>query len=727
MNLGNLLLYASLAASMAAVFFYLRNTGGSEPGINLSRKLFYTTSLLIGAAVILLLFYFLNNDFRFSYVYAYSNRELEWYYLVSAFWAGQPGSFLLWLFILNIFGIFVIRKHDEEENILMTVMILVQVAIIVLLVVDSPFKYIWDQYTNLRPGEFPPDGSGLNPLLIDPWMIVHPPVLFVGYASATVPFAYTIDGLIRKDYTSWINRSYNWVMFSFVSLGIGIFLGGYWSYKVLGWGGYWGWDPVENSSLVPWLVGLILFHSMLLYRRKKVLVRTTVLASLLYIIFVFYGTYLTRSGILKDFSVHSFGDSVIGVFLGVFILLLIAVSGFLYVKRFRDMKPLSQPVDQNLFSWDTLLAYGLITLGVYTFLILIGTSWPIITGIILPKAIVVTEKFYNSISIPFGILLLFLMVFSTLAVSSKKLLDIKDFVAMGGAVVIAVFFNLMFTDKIAAYALTAVSLFVVLEFLYDFSKLKPSAILASRLSHIGLGLMVVGVITSGFHSTTDQKKLFLNRPETVGGVNLTFNGFTREKEASMIFTLRDGDTSRRIAMKYYMSEKMKSLYREPYIDYGFLGDTYIIPEDYTPSSIADNNVVLAKGQQQNIGGVDVKFLKFDARQMRAAEPVIYAELLVNGKRVKPGIKIDKRKANRIDAKVPGTDRVISLLRINPSDELIDIFVSPGKDVKVVPDSVIVKVSHKRLIWIVWLGTVLITIGGCYAIYRHRPASAAKNA
>lgn len=723
MNFGNLLLYVSLIVSLAAVFFYLKNIGGGESKLTLSRKLYYVSSLLTGLAVVLLLFAFLNNDFRFSYVYSYSNRELEWYYLASAFWAGQPGSFLLWLFILNIFGIFVIRKHDGEENILMSVIVLTQVAIIILLVIDSPFKFIWDQYSNLKQGQFPQDGSGLNPLLIDPWMIVHPPVLFFGYASATIPFAYTIDGLIRKDYTSWINRSYNWVMFSFVTLGIGIFLGGYWAYKVLGWGGFWGWDPVENSSLIPWLTGLILFHSMLLYRRKKILARTAVFSSLAYMILVFYGTYLTRSGILKDFSVHSFGDSVIGIFIGIIILICIVVSSFLFVMRFKDMKTLSKPVDQNLLSWETLLAYGLITLAVYTLLILIGTSWPIITGILLPKAIVVTEKYYNSISIPFGILLLLLMILSTMSIVSKKLISIKDFVVMGAAIVIAVFFNLMFTHKIVAYALTAVSLFVVLEYIYDLTKLKVPVILASRLSHIGLGLLIIGVITSGFHSTTDQKKLFLNRADAVGGVNLTFNGFTREKEASMIFTVKDRDNARRIAMKYYMSQKMNSLYREPYIDYGFLGDTYIIPEEYKQSSVANQNVVLAKGEQQNIGGINVKFLKFDAQQMTAAEPVVYAELLVNGKHVKPGLKIDKHKSNRIDARIPGTDRTISLLRINPSQELIDIFISPGKDVEIVPDSVIVKVSHKRLIWIVWLGTILITIGGCYAIYSHRPATA----
>jgi cytochrome c-type biogenesis protein CcmF len=727
MNFGNLTLYASLVVSLGAVLFYLKNISGSEPDLNLSRKLYYASSLFIGIAVILLLLAFLNNDFRYSYIYSYSNRELEWYYLVSAFWAGQPGSFLLWLFILNIFGIFVLRKHDKEENILMSVIIGTQIAIIVLLLVDSPFKYIWDQYSNLKQGQFPQDGSGLNPLLIDPWMIVHPPVLFFGYASATVPFAYTIDGLIKKDYTSWIDRSYNWVMFSFVTLGIGIFLGGYWSYKVLGWGGYWGWDPVENSSLIPWLIGVILFHSMILYRRKKILVRTAAFSSLAYMVFVIYGTYLTRSGILSDFSVHSFGDSVIGIFIAVVLLILIAVSGFLYIMRFKDMKAFSKPFGQDLFSWDTLLTYGLMTLGVYTFLILIGTSWPIITGLLLPKAIVVTERFYNSISIPFGILLLVLMVLSTMAVVSKKLIVIKDFLAMGAAVVMAVFFNLMFTEKIVAYALTAVSLFVVFEYIYDFTKLKISAILASRLSHVGLALLVLGVVTSGFHSTSDQKQLLLNRTDTVGGVNLTFDGFTNEKESSMVLTMRDDDSARRIAMKYYMSEKMGSLYSEPYIDYGFLGDTYIIPKNHMESSIADHEMVLVKGQQQNIGGVDVKFLKFDARQMRAAEPVVYAELLVNGKRVKPGIKINQLKSNRIDAKVPGTDRIISLLRINPSSELVDIYVSPDKDVEVVPESVIVEVSHKRLIWIVWLGTVLITVGSCYAIYKHRPASAAKEA
>ncbi len=727
MNFGNLLLYASLIVSIGAVIFYIKGHGNDEATPGFPRKLYYTSSVLIGITVIFLFFAFMNNDFRYAYVYGYSNRELEWYYLISAFWAGQSGSFLLWLFILNIFGLFVIRKQEKDENLLMAVMTIAQIAIILILIVDSPFKYIWNQYSNLKPGEIPPDGSGLNPLLIDLWMIIHPPMLFLGYASATVPFAYTITGLIRKEYTSWIERSYNWVLFSFVTLGVGIFLGGYWAYKVLGWGGYWAWDPVENSSLIPWLVGLILFHSMILYKRKKMLVKTAVFSSLMYMVFVFYGTYLTRSGILKDFSVHSFGDSTIGIFISLFILICFGVSAFLFVKRFGDMKSESKPVSPNLWSWDTLLVYGLITLGVYTLCILIGTSMPIISGLILPKATAVTEKFYNSISIPFGILLLLLMILSTISMTSRKFPGVKDFVVMGAAVVIAVFFNLMFTRKVVAYTFTAVSVFVVLEYVYDLTRLKPSAILASRISHIGLGLLVVGVITSGFHSRTDQKKIFLNRPDTIGGVDLTFVGFTKERDASMIFTVREGADVRRITTKYFISQKMNSLYREPHIDYGFFGDTYIIPEQYQQSENTGENAVLGKGQQENIGGVNVTFLKFDARQMAAKEPVIYAELLVNGKQVKPGLKINRRESNRIDAKIPGTDRVISLLRINPSNELIDVYISPGKDVQPVPDSVIVNVSFKRLIWIVWLGTVLITIGGCYAIYRHRPVSASEKA
>ena len=193
---------------------------------------------------------------------------------------------------------------------------------------------------NVSPEEFklmeiPGDGTSMNPLLMNPWMIAHPPVLFLGYASSTIPFGYAIAALLKGDYNSWIKKSYPWVIFSMLTLGVGIFMGGYWAYLVLGWGGYWGWDPVENSSLIPWLVSVALMHGLMLQSRKDLLKRSNIVMALAYFILVFFSTFLTRSGVLSDFSVHSFGKSRIIYFLLAEIVFLIIVSAFLFIRRYK--------------------------------------------------------------------------------------------------------------------------------------------------------------------------------------------------------------------------------------------------------------------------------------------------------------------------------------------------------------------------------------------------------
>jgi len=287
----------------------------------------------------------------------------------------------------------VIRSDDEYGNIILAIIVLTQIGLLLIIAKPgySPFRYIWDTFPkHFSPGFLPPDGAGLNPLLQNPWMIIHPPVLFIGYASATIPFAYAISGLLKNDYSSWIDRSYRWVLFSMTSLGIGIFLGAYWAYTVLGWGGYWGWDPVENSSLIPWLVIVALMHGLLLQKRKKVLVKTNIFLALLSLILVFYSTFLTRSGVLSDFSVHSFGDLGSSGNLIFFIIFFIIISVFLFIKRIRDM--ISEPLGEKIFTVENIICFGILALCFYSLFILIGTSMPILSGIFLPKFI---NSFWN--------------------------------------------------------------------------------------------------------------------------------------------------------------------------------------------------------------------------------------------------------------------------------------------------------------------------------------------
>ena len=713
MNFGSVLIIISFVISIAALVFFVLSATGKKFLLQTSKILYLSTSALIFISVILLLVYLLNNDFRFLYVHDNSSSDLPFYYLISAFWAGKEGSFLLWLFLLNIFGIIVLFS-DENSEIVMSVILLTQVFMIIILLVENPFIYIWDKYPqNFNPGEFPRDGAGLNPLLKDPWMIIHPPVLFLGYASATIPFGYAIAALVKNEYKDWIARSYKWVISSMVTLGVGIFLGGYWAYKVLGWGGYWGWDPVENSSLIPWLVVLALMHGMLLQKRKNLLVKANLFLAMLYFVLVFYSTYLTRSGDLSNFSVHSFGGSEISAYLRGFLVCFIVISAAALIWRFKKIK--SEKFSADVMDWKTLTIYGMMVLVLYSIVILVGTSMPLISSIFMQKPTSVNINFYNNISIPFVILILGLMVFSTMLIASKKkFLDFTNILICIVSIVLGILLNITVTKSPIAYIFTIISLYVIGHKIYDLIDRKSIMILPSRLTHIGVAIMVIGIIASNYHSSKLQKKLTEGVEEKIGTISLTFNGFQKGKFSSLKFSVRQDDSIKEFETAYYFNSRTESWYREPHIESGIIGDIYITPEKYHSGADNMTAVVLKKGEEKNIGKLKVKFLKFETEFMRSKNPKIHASLNIDGKLVSPGIRFGKGKREFIDAKIPGTDREVSLKGLDANKKMISIYISPGKEEVIPKDTVLVDVSYKRLIWLVWLGTIVIALGGAAA-------------
>jgi len=269
MNAGTILIIFTLIVSIVSFCIFVikeTSTETKDTSVTIGSRtfpvenlLFYVTSVCFTASIIILLNLFLTDSFQYVYVYENSSLDLPVIYKFSALWAGKAGSFLLWGFILNICGLLVMNKHKDGENIVFAIITFTQIFIILILLVDNPFEFIWQRYSDVQAGQIPHDGSGLNPLLIDPWMVSHPPVLFMGYASATIPFAYGISALFKGDKSYWTAKSYRWIMFSMSTLGIGIFLGCFWAYKVLGWGSYWNWDPRETSITILMLIYIAYF------------------------------------------------------------------------------------------------------------------------------------------------------------------------------------------------------------------------------------------------------------------------------------------------------------------------------------------------------------------------------------------------------------------------------------------------------------------------------------
>ena len=292
--LGNALILVALIASIMSTVQYYRATSRSPVSVKRARQWFTGSAIAILAMSALLLTLLLEHDFSNGYVYSYSSRDLPLYFLVSSFYAGQEGSFLFWVLCSALIGSVLLRYTSKKnsEAWVMTVFMGVQAMLLALLYAKTPFKNVWEVIPQIPVGTIPVDGSGLNPLLQNFWMVIHPPVLFIGFASMAVPFSFAVATMWKRDFVLMSSQALGWLLFSVFILGTGIMLGAYWAYGVLGWGGYWGWDPVENSSLIPWLTGVAVVHTLIVQRRTGKFLRLNLTLAIMSFLLVVYSTIL---------------------------------------------------------------------------------------------------------------------------------------------------------------------------------------------------------------------------------------------------------------------------------------------------------------------------------------------------------------------------------------------------------------------------------------------------
>lgn len=705
MNFGSILIITSLMLSVAALFFLYRSKNGNEMQINTARRLYYITGLMIFFAVMMCLNSFINNEFQYAYVYNNSTRAMPLIYKIAALWAGNEGSFLTWLLIMNVCGLYIIYRKDEYETPVIGAILLAQVFILVILLLKNPFTYVWKLYpADMQPGEIPGDGSGMNPLLMDPWMVAHPPVLFLGYASSAVIFGYAMAALINRKYDEWIKPVYPWLIFSSLTLGIGIFMGGYWAYKVLGWGGYWGWDPVENSSLIPWLISVALLHGIILQKRKSQLKKANIVMGLGYFILVIYSTFLTRSGVLSDFSVHSFGKSDVTIYLAAGIFIFIAIAVYLFIKKYAEIK--SAESDAKFFTFETIITYGIITLAIYALIIFAGTSMPLFSGF-MANPISVTEKFYNNLSVPFGIMVIAFLITFTLIIGKFEKRELA--ICAGVSVVLGVLFNVFFPFNAVAYIFTIAAFFLGGIIAYYFYKKKNYTLLAPGLAHLGIAVFIIGAIVSGLHSWTVQKKVSVGETVQAGPLSITLKGFREGDKSTVDALIQNGSRSADASMYYYIDPKTESLYREPYIMHGIAGDVYITTQEYNFTSMNYSTALLHEKEQKTVSGLQVTFYGFITNNMGSQGMEILADLLIDGMKYFPGVRFNNGEHQQITQNVKG-DRILRIEGINAGQKAVRIYIEPEKGAIIPPDFAIFDISMKRFIWIVWLGTLLISAG-----------------
>jgi cytochrome c-type biogenesis protein CcmF len=411
-NFGTFCLLFALCLSAYSLFAAL--LGASQKQDRFVRSAEHAALAAAGSislAFFTLLALLLTNDFSTSHVASSSSRDLPLLYKIAAIWGAHDGSMLLWVFFTSLFcGVVVYqnrsRYRDMMPYVLAVLMLNLSFFLSLNLFLSNPFTQLMRVFPDGNMQAYvPADGRGLNPLLHHWAMVIHPPILYLGFIGFVVPFAFAIAALATRQLgETWIRTTRRWTLMTWLMLGIGLILGGKWAYVVLGWGGYWAWDPVENSSLMPWLAGTAFLHSVVVQERRGMMKIWNMLLIVITYLLAVFGTFLTRSGLVN--SVHAFADSNLGRFFLLYMAFVLLGSLYLIASR-REYLRSERRLD-SLLSRESAFLFNNLVLIVSCFAVFWGTLFPVLSRWIQGTQITVGPPFFNNINIPIGLLLLFL-------------------------------------------------------------------------------------------------------------------------------------------------------------------------------------------------------------------------------------------------------------------------------------------------------------------------------
>jgi len=739
--IGTLVIWFAFGAALISAWSYFRAVTAKKDSVRFARRSFGAMVLGVILSSFLLLEFLLQHRFEYAYVYSYSSRSLPLHYLLSTFYAGQEGSFLFWALAGAVIGIFLLsytrKKHIEAE--VMAIYVSIQAFLLLLLIAKSPFRLIWDAFPGQIPVDsVPSDGRGLNPLLQNFWMTIHPPVLFIGFAAMAVPFSFAVAGLWRRSYQDWLMSAFPWILFAVLALGAGIMLGAYWAYGVLGWGGYWGWDPVENSSLIPWLVAVALTHTILVQKRTGGLKRTNFVLAIVSFLLVLYSTFLTRSGILGDASVHSFVDpgSAVYALLLAFIGGSAALGIGLFWRRRKELKAASEK--SNLFSREAVLGIGAAVICASALAILFGTSLPIMSKT------VVEPSFYDQMNLPIAIIVAFLNGFALLlkwkATQGKEIIKRSSvaFIAALGITAALVYFG-MRDILIALLTFSAAFAFLVnVDIIYRVARGNPR-FAGAYLAHVGLSLVFLGIISSGKYGQKENVALQLNSPRNALGYTLTYLGSKPMDDGKYAFEIQVEKSGKRFVLAPVMfhSEYSNGTMRNPDIAMFLTKDFYISPvslEQDEQTGYGNGPYHLKKGVPIQAGDLVLTFRSFEMSHDSQNR-------MMNGSGFPIGAAIEVKRGEKTEVVTPVTiykegssptyqsallkdeKTSIQLLHMNvdmtTKESSIAIAVHrDGKSAKSEKNEVlIVEASVKPFINLLWAGTVILFLGFVVSILR----------
>jgi cytochrome c-type biogenesis protein CcmF len=537
----------SFLAGLASLF--RRDAGAARLGETARRAGIATFGAVLLAALVLVSAAF-QDDFSNAYILQHSNRDLPAAYKFAVLWSGQEGSLLFWSLLLAGYGFVLRLRYKTDQRLFAHASVVIAAVQVFFLLILNFTAYPFA----LAQGALRADGNGLNPLLQYPEMVIHPPMLYLGYVGFTVPFAFALGALIMKyPGEKWINITRRWTMVTWCFLTIGVFLGAHWAYAVLGWGGYWGWDPVENASLMPWLTGTAFLHSVMMQEKRGMLkvwnmwlIFSTFLLSML-------GTFLTRSGVIS--SVHAFAQSSIGDWFVVFMALTLATCVFFFVKNKSHLQ--SEHKLESLVSRESSFLFNNLLLLVACFTVLWGTLFPILSEWVQGHKVTVGPPFFNRVIVPIALLLLLLTAVGPLLAWRKTSVESikRNFLypAIGSlavGIMMIVFGVHPWEDPAYFYATMAAILCMLVIFTVISEFVRGGRVIAGKsgqnlfsamvqlwhrntrryggyIVHFGVALAVIGILGTPFNKEVEKEMGFGDKI-TIGPYTLVCQSFTQD-------------------------------------------------------------------------------------------------------------------------------------------------------------------------------------------------------
>lgn len=718
--LGKLLIYSSTLAAAISALLYFLTWRGRENLRTLARSFFRLAVASVTLTLGILLYLILTHDYSVMYVYSYSSNDLPLYYLISSLWGGQEGTFLLWIFMAGVMGLIMLRSAKNFEAGNMFFLNLFILSVLFILLKKSPFE--------LMP-VFKADGAGLNPLLQNYWMTIHPPIMFVGFAGAVIPFCFAMTALVEKRFNLWAEAARKWTIFAWAALGISLTMGGYWAYETLGWGGFWAWDPVENSSFIPWIFLTAQVHSLFIKRRRQGLMRFSLFIVLLTFWSVLYGTFLTRSGVLADFSVHSFVDLGINNFLIGGLLFFFLLGGSLLIMRWQHIKP--EPSFSSVSSRAYMVTLGIIILFVGGVLVLLGTSAPLLTRLTdNPSAVGLPYYFATMTPIAAAVMILiglFPVFRWQSGISRPKLLMVGTGIGLVTAttlMILGVTFNPLYLVLFgaAAWALAVNSYAVYMT--WREGQIKPG-----YLAHIGLALAMIGAAASAGFETKQAVRLPQGQNVQAMGYSLNFDHAADTPKGFDCHVNIEGGGEKFVAvLPHEFPKNAEGVMRKPYVEKHLGFDLYVAPVGMEQPEGADPGVFsLEDGDSKSIDKYSFTFNGFelDSHGEEGMPTQAAADITVEydgqSEAIRPSLVVQGESVQPLIAKFDNGKGAISITGVHPESggvslQVTGMFVPPPVESAAI---LTIELSRKPLINLFWLGTIMMFASGLWSMRQRR--------